>query len=50
MIEIFVGLGLAGLLGQLLTKRYGRRWTSDLGVVSNRWVAEHRLSETSRRD
>jgi hypothetical protein len=42
---------LISVMMLVLVKRMGlsraAAWTSDLGSVSDRWVTEHRLAETS---
>ena len=46
-IAIFVGIALAGVLTKRIVQRQQPHWASGLGSVSQQWVTEHRLAETS---
>ena len=45
-VWIVVGLGVAGAIIIALTLWHRRDQQSDLGSVSNQWVAEQRLGKT----
>jgi len=44
LILIAVGLGVSIVIAAMVRRR-GRGRQSDLGFVSDQWVAEHRLSQ-----
>jgi hypothetical protein len=41
-----VGVAVFGVVAAVVARVQGRGKQVDLGVVSNTWVAEHRLSQT----
>jgi hypothetical protein len=47
ILWIVVGIVIAGVVAIRMGIRLQPRSTSDLGFVSDRWLSEHRLSETS---
>jgi hypothetical protein len=49
MVAVVVGIGLLGILVKWITWQAGRSGQSDLGIVSQQWLAEHRSSQTSAR-
>jgi len=44
MLWLSAGLGVFAVVG-MIARWYGRGRHTDLGFVSHRWIAEHRLSE-----
>jgi hypothetical protein len=44
VVWILIGIGIAGLLAKRAGWLRERGGQSDLGVVSDQWLAEHRLS------
>ena len=44
MVWILLSLAVLGAIAALAWSQRGRR--TDMGSVSNQWVAEHRLSQT----
>jgi len=49
MVAVLVGIGILGFLVRSITWQTERRDRSDLGTVSQQWLAEHRSSQTSSR-
>lgn len=49
MVAVVVGIGVLGILAKWITWQAGRSGRSDLGIVSQQWLAEHRTSQTSSR-
>jgi hypothetical protein len=49
MVAVVVGIGILGILGKWITWQTGRSGRSDLGIVSQQWLAENRSSHTSSR-
>jgi hypothetical protein len=49
MMTVVVGIGILGILGKWITGQTARSGRSDLGIVSQRWLAENRSSQTSSR-
>jgi hypothetical protein len=47
LVWLIVGVGIFGLIATRMARRPERGGQSDLGFVSQRWVAEHRVSHTS---
>jgi len=45
LILIAVGLGVSVVITAMVRRRRGHGRQSDLGFVSDQWVAEHRLSQ-----
>jgi len=43
---IILGLGVLGAITAMIGRSQGRGQQSNLGSVSQQWVAEHRLSQT----
>jgi hypothetical protein len=40
---VIIGLGIAALLIAFVRQRSGHRSSSDLGTLSNHWIAEQRM-------
>jgi hypothetical protein len=40
---IFIGLGIAAVMVAFLRQRSGHRSSSDLGTLSEHWIAEQRM-------
>ena len=49
MVVVVVGIGVLGILVKWITWQADRSERSDLGYISQRWLAEHRSSQTSSR-
>ena len=49
MVAAVVGIGILGILVKWITWQTRRSGRSDLGIVSQQWLAEHRSSQTSSR-
>jgi hypothetical protein len=47
IVWILVGIGIVGILAKRMALLHERRQQSGLGFVSDRWLAEHRLSRIS---
>jgi len=48
-VAVVVVIGILGILVKLMTGQTGRSRQSDLGIVSQQWLAEHRSSQKSSR-
>ena len=49
IVAVLVGIGILGILVKWITWQTERSVRSDLGIVSQQWLAEHRSSQTSSR-
>lgn len=49
MVFVVVGIGILGIVVKWITWQTDRSERSDLGIVSQRWLAEHRSSQSSSR-
>jgi hypothetical protein len=49
MVIVVVGIGILGFFVKWITGQAERSGRSDLGIVSQQWLAEHRSSQTSSR-
>jgi hypothetical protein len=47
LVWLVVGVGVLGIVAWQVTRRLERGGLSELGFVSERWVAEHRASHMS---
>jgi len=47
ILWIVIGIGIAGVVLTWMGRRHRAGPASDLGLVSDRWLSEHRLSETA---
>jgi hypothetical protein len=47
LVWLIVGVGIFGLIARRMARRPESGGQSDLGSVSQRWVAEHRVSHMS---
>jgi hypothetical protein len=46
MTIVWIVIGVAGAIAAVIARSHHRARTTDLGVVSHQWLAEHRLSQT----
>jgi hypothetical protein len=49
MVAVVVGIGILGIVVKWFTWQMQRSERSDLDIVSQQWLAEHRSSQTSSR-
>jgi hypothetical protein len=49
IVAVVVGIGILGILVKWMTWQTQGSPRSDLGIVSQQWLAEHRSSQTSSR-
>ena len=49
IVAVVVGIGILGIVVKWMTGQTGRDGQSDLGIVSQQWLAEHRSSQKSSR-